>query len=218
MENNNKGCLSFLFPLLKLFNNKSINNGLPYAKRDDFLSISELAFYKVLNNVIKDDMTICSKVGLKDIFYVKSGDNKNRSIYNNKIAQKHVDFLVCKISTLEPLCGIELDDSTHKRRDRIDRDVFVNEIFKVSKLPLIRFENKNSYTINEIKEKLEYALNMYNIEKSKGINSIAKNKFMCPKCGIEMIMRTSQKGKNIGKKFYGCANYPKCRQVIQIDE
>jgi restriction system protein len=33
----------------------------------------------------------------------------------------------------------------------------------------------------------------------------------CPFCGKEMVQRIAQKGKNIGKRFWGCSAYPKCR-------
>ncbi|MBR1374479.1 MAG: NERD domain-containing protein [Cardiobacteriaceae bacterium] len=36
---------------------------------------------------------------------------------------------------------------------------------------------------------------------------------LCPKCGTKMILRTAKKGKNIGEEFYGCSNFPKCRQM-----
>lgn len=39
---------------------------------------------------------------------------------------------------------------------------------------------------------------------------------MCPKCGGEMVLRTARKGKNAGKQFWGCAQFPKCRAVKQL--
>lgn len=36
----------------------------------------------------------------------------------------------------------------------------------------------------------------------------------CPSCGIKMTQRTSKKGKNIGNKFWGCVNFPKCRNTL----
>ena len=38
----------------------------------------------------------------------------------------------------------------------------------------------------------------------------------CPKCGSSMIIRTVKKGKNIGKKFWGCSTFPKCRLVQNV--
>lgn len=38
----------------------------------------------------------------------------------------------------------------------------------------------------------------------------------CPSCGIKMTERTAKKGKNSGDKFWGCINFPKCRNTLQI--
>ena len=36
----------------------------------------------------------------------------------------------------------------------------------------------------------------------------------CPSCGIKMVERTAQKGNNVGQKFWGCRNFPKCRHTF----
>ena len=36
----------------------------------------------------------------------------------------------------------------------------------------------------------------------------------CPKCQGEMVKRTMKRGENIGKDFYGCKVFPKCRGMI----
>jgi len=43
--------------------------------------------------------------------------------------------------------------------------------------------------------------------------NIAKS---CPKCGNSMVIRKAKKGQNVGKKFWGCSNFPKCRYVTEI--
>ena len=35
----------------------------------------------------------------------------------------------------------------------------------------------------------------------------------CPKCGGAMVQRTTKRGDNAGKVFWGCARYPQCRGV-----
>lgn len=35
-----------------------------------------------------------------------------------------------------------------------------------------------------------------------------------PNCGVPMLQRTASKGANRGKQFWGCPNYPKCREVV----
>ena len=36
----------------------------------------------------------------------------------------------------------------------------------------------------------------------------------CPKCNGEMVERTAKKGARQGQSFYGCAQFPKCRGVV----
>jgi restriction system protein len=33
----------------------------------------------------------------------------------------------------------------------------------------------------------------------------------CPKCGATTVLREARRGMNAGQKFWGCANYPRCR-------
>lgn len=42
------------------------------------------------------------------------------------------------------------------------------------------------------------------------------NRKFCPKCEREMVLRTAQKGTNVGSKFWGCSAYPKCRFTISV--
>ena len=39
---------------------------------------------------------------------------------------------------------------------------------------------------------------------------------VCPRCGARMVKRKAAKGANIGKEFYGCSRYPKCRGIVNI--
>lgn len=36
----------------------------------------------------------------------------------------------------------------------------------------------------------------------------------CPNCGIKMVQREATKGKNAGETFWGCRNYPRCKQKL----
>lgn len=37
---------------------------------------------------------------------------------------------------------------------------------------------------------------------------------MCSKCNAPLLLRTAKKGKNSGKQFYGCSNFPRCRFIL----
>jgi len=41
---------------------------------------------------------------------------------------------------------------------------------------------------------------------------------LCPVCGKLMVKREAKKGKSVGKIFFGCSQFPKCRGVIELDE
>lgn len=38
----------------------------------------------------------------------------------------------------------------------------------------------------------------------------------CPKCNGDLILRTAMRGANVGNRFYGCSNYPKCKYVQNV--
>lgn len=40
----------------------------------------------------------------------------------------------------------------------------------------------------------------------------------CPRCGSPMVIRTSKRGPNAGKKFWGCSAFPKCKQVQPVSK
>ena len=39
---------------------------------------------------------------------------------------------------------------------------------------------------------------------------------LCPHCGVPMVLRTAQRGQLQGKQFYGCPNFPRCREVVPL--
>ena len=39
----------------------------------------------------------------------------------------------------------------------------------------------------------------------------------CPQCGAAMVKRSVKVGKNIGKEFWGCATYPKCKGILNFN-
>lgn len=39
----------------------------------------------------------------------------------------------------------------------------------------------------------------------------------CPKCGSPMVLRRAKKGANAGSRFWGCSNFPGCRETSAHD-
>ncbi len=38
----------------------------------------------------------------------------------------------------------------------------------------------------------------------------------CRRCGIPMVLRTARQGATAGNQFYGCPNFPRCREVQSV--
>ena len=68
---------------------------------------------------------------------------------------KRQDFLVCDNLSLKPLVAIELDDKSHQQSNRVQRDAFVDEVFKAANLPLLHIPVKNSYAISELTDLIQ---------------------------------------------------------------
>jgi hypothetical protein len=200
-------------------------DSFPYRIRDDFLSPAEQSFYLVLKNMMGEHLAICPKVSLADIFFV-TRPNENKSAYN-RINRKHVDFLICEPKTMKPRFAIELDDSSHQRPAREERDDFVDAVFKAADLPLLHIPVLNAYNTTELgvlfKQSLQQGNGLSEDQKSlNGINSIpvvsprqTPNQVpFCPKCGVLMILRTAKNSERAGQQFFGCQNFPKCREIM----
>jgi hypothetical protein len=185
---------------------------LPFNLRDDFLSPAEASFFRLLKGVVIDEYLIFPKVSLKDIFFV-SRPQENMAYYN-KIDRKHVDFLLCDAHTLKPAVGIELDDSSHQRPERVERDEWVGKVFEQAGLPLRRIQVRRAYSQQELEELVRGAAPAAApIPQTEPWDSNDSPPY-CPKCGERMLLRTAQRGAKAGSQFYGCPNYPKCREII----
>jgi ribosomal protein L37AE/L43A len=60
--------------------------------------------------------------------------------------------------------------------------------------------------------------NRNHVNHVKAIISDKSNSKNCPKCGSEMLLREAKKGTNIGQSFWGCSNFPKCRNTIKMED
>ena len=208
--------IEFVSDLLFEKDEKTSTIDYPYHQVDEFISPAELNFFFNLKSALGDSVQIFSKVKLSDLFYAKTGDfGKNRS-YTNKIDRKHIDFLLCDPKTLKPLLGIELDDKSHQRADRQERDDFVNHVFEAAKLPLMHISVQRGYSQSELKSKISVYLSG-NQTNDKLPEQVQAPSPRCPKCGSEMVLRTAKRGDNQGGKFWGCLKYPECRGILNIE-
>lgn len=143
-----------LLALLRMYAGKG---KLPYCKRPRLVTKAELRFYKSLMKAVQDDWAVFAMVRIADLLVVPKETPKRR-VWLNKILAKHIDFVLCDPASLEPQVAIELDDSSHKRKDRQERDEFVDHAFESAGLPIVRFPVRSSYQSREIREIIDRAL------------------------------------------------------------
>ena len=180
----------------------------------------------------------------KSQFWTAMLPNKEKNRFYNPIKQNktHLKWLANYIGADVPLfsiivfsercelkkIGVETPEIKVIKRDRTYATV--REIWDKTNDVL------DSEQITQLYEKLKELTNVDKATKTAHIDSIEKrfsdksvetkdgneekitddNK-ICPKCGQVLVLRTAKKGENVGKSFYGCSGFPKCRYIENID-
>jgi hypothetical protein len=147
--------LAILLIIFSVFFYKIKTSKWPYLKKEYLLTQAEKNFYFILSEILGNDYLIFSKVRMADLLYLPSMSNSHYYHYQNKIKSKHVDFLICDKVNIKPLLVIELDDSSHKKVDRILRDTLVDKIFENAKLPILHIKNSSSYDREKLNDQIE---------------------------------------------------------------
>ena len=121
-------------------------------RNSHLLTPAEQAFHAVLEPLVRSSCAISTKVRLADLFSILPGRGQQAAF--NRISRKHVDFVLTDPATSRILCAIELDDSSHNRPDRIERDDFVNKLFAANGMPLLRVPVAWTYNVPGLRLKL----------------------------------------------------------------
>ncbi len=113
--------------ITKLYNAKTI------------LTDREYEFYKRLKPLADEyGLSVYSKVRLADLIEPKpKAENPYWMECFNKIKAKHIDFALADEDTAI-VALIELDDTSHSRPDRIERDDFVDAVLENTGYTLLR--------------------------------------------------------------------------------
>ena len=119
-------------------------------QRKYLLTKNEWYAYKKLQPLAASmGLVVCPKVRLLDILEPRKGEKDYKSLFW-KIQAKHIDFLICD-QDLHIKAIVELDDSSHERQDRKDRDTFVDEILQDVGYTVIRTKGITETTLDVLK-------------------------------------------------------------------
>jgi len=212
----------------------------PYQSKEVLCSPAERSFLGALDQIVGKKYRIFAKVRLADIIDVKKGISASvRQSAFNRIAGKHVDFIVCHANDLSIVGAIELDDKTHRGRGRQERDQFLDKALEIAGVPLLRIKARSTYSIKEVSSDLNSAFNINVGGKpeeipglAEGMQELSEKEIadaiddfnaetivpVCQKCGGELIERVATKGEYAGQKFWGCSNFPKCKFTKKVNE
>jgi pimeloyl-ACP methyl ester carboxylesterase len=120
------------------------------------LTAAERSFFGVLQQALAYEYQILAKVRLADI--VRPVRRPGRSGWQsafNRIAGKHVDFVLCDSESLGIVAVVELDDSTHGRFERGFRDSLVDAALADAGIPVLRVSARQDYSPAQIREQVQ---------------------------------------------------------------
>jgi hypothetical protein len=118
---------------------------------DSLLTAAERSFYGVLLKAVDGETLVFAKVRLADLLWLPRG-TRDRQAHQNRIIAKHLDFVLCSRDSLAPRLAIELDDSSHSRASRRERDSFVEAALGAAGLPLLRVPVRRGYSPHDLGE------------------------------------------------------------------
>ena len=126
---------------------------MPYRAQETLLTQAELKFYRTLKQAAPNNTLIMMKVRMGDL--ITCDDHDWQKGWGPRISAKHIDFVLIDEETTTIKLAIELDDSTHRtNQDRMARDCFVNEAFKVANVPLLRIDTQRYYDVERLKREI----------------------------------------------------------------
>jgi hypothetical protein len=131
------------------------------------------------------------------------------------------------------MLGVELDDASHQRPQRQERDAFVDEVFSAADLPLARVTAQVDYEAPEVRAELHRAMSQGTDgapeTEASGAEPQTESQAQpeeetetapppCPRCGTTMVVRqVKREGPRQGEPFWGCPSFPKCRGTRELN-
>lgn len=136
----------------KINDNIQIDYKDKFTKKEYLLTPTELKFYRILKQITNElGYSLFCQVSLYEI--VNSKQYKDFA----KIKSKTIDFVITQENCKILLC-IELDDYSHNSSNRIQRDDFLNKLFKDLDIKFLRVPVQSFYNMEEIRNKIKESI------------------------------------------------------------
>ena len=132
---------------------QDIGLSFPFEHAGPLFSPAERSFLGVLEQSVGAELRVLGKVRLADLIRPSAGlATGPRNAAFNKISRKHVDFVLCDPHTLAVVAVVELDDRSHQRADRRERNTFVDEALAAAGIPILHMPCQRAYSVSELRE------------------------------------------------------------------
>jgi len=115
-----------------------------YTRKEYIMTKAEHKCFNALVEAVGDRYYVFPQMHLSHILYHKIGGQNWYGAFRH-IDEKSVDFVLCDKDKLSPRLAIELDDWSHDRTDRQERDREVERILKEVGMPLLRLKDHSLF-------------------------------------------------------------------------
>lgn len=119
-----------------------------YSIKPKYISPNEQEYYEILKKIIGDRYIIFPQVPLSQLVEKHSSSNYRTELFRT------IDFCIFD-KNYYPLLCIEINDTSHLKKDRSQRDGRVSEILKSARLPLLTLWTYEAVNEQEIKKRLK---------------------------------------------------------------
>ncbi len=127
----------------------------PYTLRKSVMDSQELAYKKILEQVMGENSIIFAKVGLAHILDFP-GNHPDYRVHWARAQRRSVDFLVCD-PDLTPVLAVKFDTNPGRRRKNAGGDL-LDDSLSAAELPLLIVRPAESYNLVDVKIRIKYAL------------------------------------------------------------
>lgn len=131
-----------------------------YQKKKSLLTDCEKQVFKNIQIAIENSkLIVYPQINLATIIEKNSNGQYHNELFRN------LDFCLFEKNTLEPICAIELNDKSHDKPERQERDIKVKAILENANIPLITLYTKHLNAPIEIKQQIiEATTNLHTIQ------------------------------------------------------
>jgi hypothetical protein len=119
----------------------------PYTLHVSVFSPAEAEFLRVLDRAVGQRYRIFGKIRVADVIALRKDlDPRSYRVAFSRIGAKHFDFVLCSRWDFSVVGVIELNDSSHLRQKRAQRDVFLIDVCNAIGLPILIVRARRRYS------------------------------------------------------------------------